>query len=219
MWKFCSPAYASVPCLFRGGGGGYNYDDDYYGGAEGGGGDDPYYEDGAGGWGDDGWGVSSKVILGCMCTCLFLLVRVSRLLSYGVSRGWNFGRLFVERGGGEGRGEEGRGLGNADRANVLFILYCRVAVVAVLSTIGRFDSTLSRPTTRFFYSFFCIGGIAIQRDDRGGDRYDPYEERRGSSKRGGRGRGKSGAGGFDLTGTISNGNKSERFPVRVAACT
>ncbi|CAN0200101.1 unnamed protein product [Ectocarpus sp. 4 AP-2014] len=46
-------------------------------------------------------------------------------------------------------------------------------------------------------------------DDRGGrgDRYDPYEERRGSSKTGGRGRGKSGAGGFDLTGTITNGNK------------
>lgn len=73
-----SAGIRSVPCLFRGGGGGYNYDDDYYGGAEGGGGDDPYYEDGAGGWGDDAWGVSSKVIQylcsWCGCTCLFLLV-------------------------------------------------------------------------------------------------------------------------------------------------
>lgn len=70
---------------------------------------------------------------------------------------------------------------------------------------------LSRPTTRFF--FLSVGCIAIQGDDRGGrgDRYDPYEERRGSSKSGGRGRGKSGAGGFDLTGTITNGNKSEFF--------
>lgn len=56
LFAICLP-----PFVFRGGaGGGYNYDDEYYGGPEGGGGDDPYYEDGAGGWGDDGWGVSLK---------------------------------------------------------------------------------------------------------------------------------------------------------------
>lgn len=71
---------------------------------------------------------------------------------------------------------------------------------------------ISRLTTRFVV---VIGVIVVQGDNRGGrgERYDPYEERRGSSKRGGRGKSKGGAGGFDLTGTITNGNKSELFPV------
>lgn len=62
--------------------------------------------------------------------------------------------------------------------------------------------------------------LSLQGDDRGGQRggrYDPYEDdRRASSRRRGAGGGRRGAGGmggFDLTGTITKGNKSEFWTV------
>lgn len=64
--------------------------------------------------------------------------------------------------------------------------------------------------------FIAVCVSVRQGDDRGGrgrGRYDdPYEDtgnRGPPSKRGGVRRGASGAGGFDLTGTITKGNKSE----------